>query len=203
MQIVYCQNCDRQTTKSNGRYNEAVKNGWNFFCSIKCRYNYQEKSKEFKCVRCSKLIKKTPAQIRKTKSNVFCSKSCAACYNNKNKHKGTRRSKLENHLEQELKSNFPLLEFSCNTKEPIGFELDFYFPTLKLAVEINGIWHYQPIHGFKKLERIREIDIEKEKRCRQAGIKLHIIDVSGEPHLTKELKQKHWKTFKELVASIK
>jgi len=202
MKIVSCQNCSKQAVKSNGRYNEAIKNGWNFFCSIKCRYGYQEKSKEFSCAWCSKTILKTPAQVRKTKANVFCSKSCAACYNNRHKQTGTRRSKLERHLEQQLKLNFPNLNFSCNTKIPIGAELDFYFPELKLAIEINGFLHYQPVYGLEKLKRIQEIDREKADKCRQTSIKLCIIDVSQEFHLTEKVKDKHWKTVKKLVTSL-
>ena len=202
MKTVDCQKCGNQTIKSNGRYNETIRNGWNFFCSIKCRYAYQDKSKEFACAWCSKIIKKTPAQIRQTKANVFCSKSCAACYNNRHKHTGTRRSKLECYLEQQLKLNFPSLSFLCNAKEPIGAELDFYFPELKLAVELNGILHYQPIYSSEKFKRIQEIDREKAKKCSLAGIKLCIIDVSREPHLTQIIKEKHWKTIKELVASV-
>jgi very-short-patch-repair endonuclease len=202
MKTVDCQNCGKQTTKSVGRYNEAIKNGWNFFCSIKCRYAYQEKGNEFLCAWCSKIIRKTPAQQRQTKANVFCSKPCAACHNNRNKHTGTRRSKLERYLEQQLKLNFPTLNFSCNTNKPIGLELDFYFPELKLAVELNGILHFQPIYGSEKLKRIQEIDREKADRCVQVGIKLFIIDVSSERHLTQKIKEAHWKNIKELVTSL-
>ena len=90
----------------------------------------------------------------------------------------------------------------CNTKTPIGAELDFYFPELKIAVELNGIVHYQPIYGYKKLERVQEIDRGKILKCRMAGIKLIIIDVSNEPHLTQKIKDKHWKSTKELVTSL-
>ncbi len=203
MPIVDCQNCGKKAAKSNGRYNEAIKNGWNFFCSIKCRYGYQEKGKEFSCAWCSQTISKTPAQIKKTKATVFCSKSCAACYNNKHKQTGTRRSKLECYLEQQLKLNLPNLNFLCNTKIPIGTELDFYFPELKPAIEINGFLHYQPIYGSGKLKRIQEIDREKADKCRQTSIKLFIIDVSQEFHLSQKVKDKHWETVKKLVASEK
>jgi len=184
MQIVDCRNCSKQATKSIGRYNEAIKNGWNIYCSIKCRYTFQEKGKEFPCIWCSKTIRKTPAQLRQTKANVFCSKSCAAHYNNRHKHTGTRRSKLEYYLEQQLKLMCPKLDFLCNANEQIGAELDFYFPKLKLAIELNGILHYLPIYGFEKLKRIQEIDREKADKCAQTGIKLCIIDVSKEPHLS-------------------
>jgi len=203
MKIVECQNCGKQTAKLDYRYNEAIKNGWKSFCSIKCRYAYQEKGAEFLCAWCSKHIKKTPAEIRKTKVNVFCTKSCAAYYNNRHKQTGTRRSKLECYLEQQLKLNFPPLDFSCNTNKTIGLELDFYFPELLLAIELNGILHYQPIYGLEKLNRIQELDKLKADRCAQAGIKLRVVDNSNELHLTQKIKEKNWKIIKELVTSRK
>jgi hypothetical protein len=72
---------------------------------------------------------------------------------------------------------------------------------LKLAIELNGILNFKPICGSEKLEQIQKIDREKAERCLKAGIKLYIIDVSTEPYLTQEIKEKHWKTFKELVTS--
>src|ERR1044072_9280331 len=138
MKIVNCRNCGKETTKATRRYNESIKHGWNFFCSIKCRYAFQEKNKEFLCAWCSKSIIKTPAQLRQIKNNVFCSKSCAAKYNDRHKQSGTRRSKLERYLASQLRFNIPFLNFMCNTNEPIGSELDFYFPELKLAIELNG-----------------------------------------------------------------
>lgn len=203
MKIVDCRRCGKQTAKSIGRFNESIKNGWNFFCSISCRYAYKEKRKEFFCAFCSKSVKKTPAQVRQTKSNIFCSKSCAAYYNNKHKKGGIRRSKLERYLEQELKTNFPSIEFLCNTNKMFGVELDFYFPDLKLAIELNGIVHFEPIYGVEKLKRVQDIDRKKAEKCKQAGIELHIIDVSREPHLTQKLKEQHWATVKELVTSKK
>lgn len=71
VKTVDCKNCGDQTTKTNSRYNEAIKHGWNFFCSIKCRYAFEEKSIEFFYAWCLESIRKTPAQIRQTKTNVF------------------------------------------------------------------------------------------------------------------------------------
>jgi len=203
MKIVECQNCGKQTTKSHCRYNESVKNGWKIYCSIKCRYAHQEKGVEFFCAWCSKLIIKTPAEIRKTKTNVFCTKSCAAYYNNRHKKTGTRRSKLECYLEHQLKLNFPALDFSCNVNQIIGLELDFYFPELRLAIELNGILHYQPIYGSEKLNRIQELDKVKAQKCAEAKIKLCVVNNSTELHLTQKIKEKNWKTVKELVTSAK
>lgn len=201
MKVVECKNCGKGATKTNSRYNEAIKNGWNFFCSIKCRYAYQEKGNDFLCAWCFENIRKTPAQIRQTKTNVFCTKSCAALYNNRHKQYGTRRSKLECYLEQQLKSHFPDLHFLSNSRKPIDLELDFYFPELKLAIEINGFLHYRPIYGSEKLKRIQELDKEKALRCSQANIRICVIEVSNEPHLTQNIKEKHWETVKKLITS--
>jgi hypothetical protein len=202
MITVECKNCGKHVTKTNGRYNESIKNGWNFFCSISCRYGYQEKGKEIACAQCQKLIRKTPAQVRQTINNVFCSKSCAAFYNNSHKRTGTRRSKLKVFIEHHLRLEFSELDFQCNTNSSIGKELDFYFPKLQLAIELNGIFHYQPIYGQEKLERIQKNDKEKANRCWEAGIELFVIDVSDRAYLTQKRKESYWTIVKELVTSF-
>ncbi len=201
MKAVECKKCDRQILKSNGRYNESVKNNWNFFCCIACRYGYQEKATEIPCAQCRKVVRKTPAQVRQTKENTFCSKSCAALYNNSHKTYGSRRSKLEAFIEQRLHDELPELNFECNASHAIGTELDFYFPQLGMAIEFNGIFHYQPIYGREKLTRIQNRDKEKVERCLQTGIKLFVIDVSQEIHTTQHVKEKYWARVKELVTS--
>lgn len=201
MKSVACANCDKQTEKTTARYNESLKNGWNFFCSIKCRYAFSEKAESYLCARCSQTIQKTPAEIRKTKKNVFCSKSCAARFNNRHKKSGTRRSKLEFFLESQLAFHFPNLYFLSNSRKEIGLELDFYFPELKLAIEINGFLHFKPIYGSKKLESIQKNDHEKISKCKQLNIHLRVINVSNEFHLTQSIKEKHWETVRNLVVS--
>jgi hypothetical protein len=75
--------------------------------------------------------------------------------------------------------------FLCNQKETIGSELDFYFPKLKLAIQINGPLHYQAIYGQKKLDQIQKMDIEKRNVCETMGIKLIEIDCSEDKYLNK------------------
>ena len=105
-------------------------------------------------------------------------------------------------LEHHLRAEFPNLNLRCNTSDPVGIELDFYFPDLQLAIELNGIVHYEPIYGREKLERVQNIDRLKAARCLEAGISLFIIDVSREPYLTHNIKDRHWTTVKELVTSM-
>ena len=202
MILVNCKNCGRQVTKTTGRFNESIKNGWNFFCSLRCRYGYQEKGVELPCARCQRPVRKTPGQLRQTLRNVFCSKSCAAVFNNAHKRGGTRRSTLEVFIEQRIRAEYRGLTVECNKHDPINAELDFYFPELRLAVELNGIFHYQPIYGQEKFERIKEKDRQKLARCLAAGIELCVIDVSDAAYRTREVKEKYWSVIKELVASV-
>src|SRR6185503_7139840 len=95
VKTVECKSCGKQVVKTTQRYNEVIKQGWNFFCSRSCRYGYQEKRAIIFCAQCQTSVQKTPAQIRKTKSHKFCSKSCAAKYNNSHKTYNTRLKNLK------------------------------------------------------------------------------------------------------------
>lgn len=201
MITVECKNCGKEVLKTVGRYNESIKNVWNFFCSRACRYGYQENGIKVPCAYCRKIVRKTPNQIRRTKVNVFCSKSCAAIYNNSHRTRGTRRSRLEKFLEQRLRQSFTKLDVQCNTTDPIGIELDFYFPELRLAIELNGIIHYKPIYGREKFERIQIKDRQKISRCLANGIELNVIDVSSMINFTETEGEKYWSIVKSSVAT--
>lgn len=133
------------------------------------------------CTQCGASIERIPSQI---KGNTFCSRSCAATYNNSHKTYGTNRSKLEVFLEEYLRTNYPHVELVCNTREVIGAELDFYFPDHKLAIELNGIVHYEPIYGTDRLHRIANNDKQKMIRCLEIGVELAVVDISRIKHLT-------------------
>ena len=127
---------------------------------------------------CEKEFDKLYCELKKS-PNSFCSRSCAATYNNKNKTHGTRRSKLEIYLEEELKIKYNKLEIHFNRKDTINSELDIYIPSMKLAFELNGIFHYEPIYGDKKLNQIQNNDTRKFQACLEKGIEMCIIDVSS------------------------
>ena len=65
---------------------------------------------------------------------------------------------MEVYLEEQIRKNYSSLELLCNDKTTINSELDFYFPGLKLAIELNGILHFEPIYGDKKLDQIQNND---------------------------------------------
>jgi len=138
------------------------------------------------CKLCNKAINYEKGSLKKRDrnrknkkyNNVFCSSSCAASFNNKNKTKGSRRSKLEKWLEEELSILYANLEIHYNRKDAINSELDIYIPSLKLAFELNGIFHYEPIYGKEKLKQIINNDSRKFQACLERGIELCIIDAS-------------------------
>lgn len=153
--------------------------GRNYYCSEECRLNAKGHSKisAIPCFLCGKETKKANKDVRVNKNN-FCSHSCCAKYSNAHKTSGIRRSKLEAWLESQLVALYPVLDFHFNQKDAIKAELDIYLPSLKLAFELNGIFHYEPIFGVNKLEETKSNDGRKFQACLERGIEMCIIDTS-------------------------
>jgi hypothetical protein len=162
------------------------------YCSTKCS-NFSRKTKQnINCNNCGINFEKTPTEIKKSKSGKhFCSNSCSASYNNKNKTTGNRRSKLEIWLEEQLTQFYPDLPIDFNKKSAIGSELDIYIPSLNLGIELNGIFHYEPIYGTNKLDQIQSNDKSKSLACHEAKIDLCIIDTSGQTYVKPSTSQKY------------
>lgn len=168
------------------------------YCSLQCRPQSEYKKKLITCTNCNLEFEKTLKQINKSK-NHFCSKSCSATYNNKHKTHGTRRSKLEVWLESKLNFLYPNFDIKFNSKDTIGSELDIYIPSLNLAFELNGIFHYEPIYGVDKLLRIQGNDISKSKACHEAMIDLCIIDTSGQSYFKPSTSQKYLDIINNII----
>jgi hypothetical protein len=168
------------------------------FCSNNCQKQNRNRKQEVKCKNCGKLFLKTQAEIKKNHVNHFCSKSCSATYNNKHKSYGTRRSKLEIFLEEQLTNIYPKLEIFYNNKEAINSELDIYIPSLNLAFELNGIFHYEPIFGDDKLEKTQNNDKRKFQACLEKKIEFVTIDVSQ----LKYFKPQNAEKYLEIIIKI-
>lgn len=177
-----CYKCDKEFLIMKKTINQELnhKRGRCKFCSPECnnQYNNIKTKQTVTCLQCEKLFEKVLNQIE-CSPNHFCSKSCAAIYRNAHKTHGTRRSKLEVYLEKQLSLLFPDLLIEYNKKDTINSELDIYIPSLKLAFELNGIFHYEPIYGSDKLNQIQNNDNRKFQACLERGIELCIIDASG------------------------
>ena len=168
------------------------------FCSRICRDKNKIKQVSVNCNQCNKIFFKRLDQFKKTK-NHFCSQSCSATYNNTHKTHGTRRSKLETWLEKQLPSFYPNLQFDFNKKDTINSELDIYIPSLKLAFELNGIYHYEPIHGQGKLDQIQNNDQRKFLACAENHISLCIIDTSGLSYFKPKNAEKYLNIITEII----
>jgi hypothetical protein len=198
-----CANCNINFNVSNIQKNKILNKTRKKpkFCSYNCFREYRIKfnNATVNCANCNKEIKKIVGELKKSKSgNHFCSKSCSVTYNNKHKTKGYRRSKLEQYLEIELIKLYPNLRILFNDKITINSELDIYIPELKLAFELNGIFHYEPIFGQEKLNQIQNNDNRKFQACIEQSIELCIIDTSK----TKYLKKKIANNYLNIVTTI-
>lgn len=164
----------------------------NSICANKFIGRLRDKKTDMICSHCNKLFKVRDSDKKRSKSgHNFCSSHCSAVYNNTHKTIGNRRSKLEIWIEQELTKQYPTLEIKYNDKETIKSELDIYIPSLNLAFELNGIFHYEPIYGKDKLLSIQNNDNRKFQACLEQDIELVIIDSSQIKHFKPRRAQKY------------
>ena len=90
------------------------------------------------------------------------------------------------------------MEIHYNKTDAINAELDIYIPSLKLAFELNGIFHYEPIYGKEKFDKTISNDKRKFQACLEHGISLCIIDTYHAKYLKKERDKK----FLEIITNI-
>jgi hypothetical protein len=200
---VKCVGCNRNTHRTKISILESLKYNLSkdIYCSRICRSASQKGKKSLKacCNNCGKNIMIYERLYNSSKTKKFyCSKSCAAKYNNKNKTYGLRRSKLEFWLETNLSKIYPYMVIEYNKKDAIGSELDIFIPKLKLAFELNGIYHYEPIHGPALLEKIKNNDVNKFQECNKRGIGLCVIDTTAMCNF----KEKKAEFFLEIITNI-
>lgn len=179
-----CYECNAVFYKTKRAINDAINNrrGHNGkYCSDTCLGKSRITSLGVNCKNCNKEFTKLLNQTKRS-PNHFCSRSCAATYNQAHKTKGTRVSKLEIWLQKQITINYPDLEIHYNRKDAINSELDIYIPSLKLAFELNGIFHYEPIYGQDKLNQIQNNDNRKFQACLERKIEFVIIDTSSQKY---------------------
>lgn len=178
--ILKCDQCGTEFTRIKSVHERRKNTGRSHsFCNFECSVNYKRENSNLvktNCGYCGREVARAQTEFNKSKSgHAFCNSSCSASYNNKNKKTGHRRSRLERSLEKHIIETYPDLLVLCNDKSAIGSELDFYFPDLKLAIELNGIFHYEPIYGEDKLTRIKDNDKQKMAACKELGIELAVV----------------------------
>jgi hypothetical protein len=169
---LQCRNSREFSEEANKIKSEKAKQSW--ASGIRTPHSHTQETIEklkkrvdWTCPVCSATISIRPFEARIRK---FCSGTCRNNVNNKNI-SGTQ-SKAELYLQKELKESFPDLHFICNDRKVLnGLELDFYFPTLNLAIEWNGIWHF-----INARKGVKKRDDLKQKLCKELGIELLVIE---------------------------
>lgn len=179
MQVhLVCPICQKQFTrfKSRLRTNQTC-------CSVSCGQKLRNQGHHLtlQCSECGTEFQRMKAHTKS--KNIFCSQQCQGKHTARNRdHRKTkchRRSKLELWIQMQLSQLYPQLNILYNDKFTINSELDIYIPSRKLAFELNGIYHYEPIHGKDKLHQIQNNDNRKFQACLENNIELCIIDTSS------------------------
>jgi len=192
-----CDFCSNEFYLTKNRIQQkTARNDKKEFCSRECSRKHQIENgfAQIKCPQCKKFF-----QSKKSNKRIFCGQSCAGSFNNSHKTTGTRRSKLEIWLEKQLGLLYPQLEIRFNQKSAINSELDIYIPSLKLAFELNGIFHYEPIFGKDKLSEIKNNDERKFAACLENEIELCIIDSSRQKYFKEQSSQEFLKIICNLI----
>ena len=191
-----CKKCGELFKVEKSYYNHRIKKGSIvLFCSTRCNNDSRiHKRVSKQCKYCNKFF-----TIRENQEKYFCSQSCSATFNNCNKKYGTRVSKLEVWIQDKLTELYSKLKIVYNEKEAINSELDIYIPELKLAFELNGIFHYEPIHGKDLLKRIKNNDNRKFQACLERGIELCIIDTTSQKVFKEKSSEKYLQIIKNII----
>lgn len=168
----------KKTTIIYEQKRETEKVGRLKFCSAKCSTKNQTRQVECVCENCGEKFTRKKSDLKYDKT--FCSNSCSATYYNFHGiNIGRRRSVAEEQIEGILNDKYNI-DILYNDKTTIQSELDIYIPSLKMAFELNGIYHYRPVRGDNKVEKYNRTvlnDQNKVTRCIEMGISLFVIDM--------------------------
>jgi len=186
-----CLNCNKIVVRP---ISQLEKHSGKIFCSKKCVDEYRSKKIRLVCPGCGKFFKISPVYFKRTIKN-YCSKKCfAKCMGSRNY--------AENEMHELIKENIlnKYDNISCvrNNRTILKpLELDFWFPEIKFAIEVNGRTHYRPIFGSKKLKDSQSKDRLKRKKCKTKGIKLRVVKPGNPMDGTRQ------RRYKQVIYEIK
>lgn len=195
---ILCPVCNTVKTISKKSIHEAHRRNLESCCSPACASRRKRNKIETICKQCGKPIKRLKCHIAKSKYQ-FCTNSCSASYWNVHKTWGTNRSKLEYWIEEQLNILYPDLKILYNDVGAIESELDIYIPALRLAFELNGIFHYEQIFSTVGFERTQNRDKQKIIRCYEKNIELVVIDTSSQKQFSSHTSSKFLSIIQTII----
>jgi hypothetical protein len=192
-----CSLCNKGVTrlKSGEKFLEKYNKYGDRFCSISCRTKFWknirnpvEKVLGLTCSLCnSDLPARSKNHVGKNKNNLFfCNKNCYMEYVSIFKpkwlggaRKATRRSKIELEVEEFLKSNLKEISIEFNNRTKLnGLEIDIFLPDFSFGIELDGIFHFQPILGEEIFSKTQERHIRKVNLCDLLGLEIIYLDIT-------------------------
>jgi hypothetical protein len=212
---IYCDKCKIHNKKIRVPKKDNIKSKKDFFCK-QCNKPYKKILNNLYCSKECKIqsTKKYDTTCKgcniifksERKDAKFCTNSCKSKSLNLSTYahsgSGRARSNIEIFVENNLKSDFPYINFEFNNKTLIDVELDIYIPDLRMAIELNGIVHYEPIYGEEKFIKIQNRDKQKMILCYEKGIELIVINL-GLKGLTKSQQNEIYNQIKQIINSNK
>lgn len=194
---LQCAQCKQTFVRPKHHIQGAIASGRKYdYCCKACEVAKLKVGRHtFKCRQCGGEVLRKPGELatrqRKKLTHHFCSQRCAGTYNSQHRKTGVRRSKLEQWIEKSLLACYPTLTVHYNRTDAVDAELDIFIPSLKLAFELNGIFHYEAIYGSDKLNSTQRNDKRKFQACLEHDIELCVIDTSALKYFKLERAQQY------------
>lgn len=204
------------------------------FCNCSCSASYNNKKRTLSIItrqKISKTLKARPNERSKhneiikkicpncnnefettfySRKKMFCSRSCASSFYNKNHRdilikaglksakvqQETRRSKNEIYFAELCKQFFN----NVKTNESIfnGWDADVILENEKIAILWNGKWHYEKLNKKHSVKQVQNRDEIKIKEINKMGYQPYIIKDMGK--YNKEFVEKQFEIFKQYIA---
>lgn len=104
----------------------------------------------------------------------------------------------ETHLCRLLKKTYPQLTIKEQDRDLLNpYELDITIPELEIAVEWNGIFHYKPIGGKKRLRKTKAKDRMKIQRLEEMDWFFYVV--KHEKRYDPDVVEAHFEVLCEVI----
>lgn len=165
------------------------------------------------CLTCGETFYRSKRKILRVMNNPnsrdtldFCGRSCAAKFlNTFSRHRSKFEIFTEEYLNRNLPEylpNFPILYNVRDLFLDEPHEVDIYCPTIKVAIEINGLHHYEPIFSQERFDETLKNDNAVASCCYKEGIRLVVLNTSEMQHFSKRKGEQYAKALLHIIVEL-